>query len=246
MTSGFDFSAVAARYAKYRPRYPQALTHALADRSPGHPRAWDAGCGNGQLSVALAARFEHVLATDPSSAQLAEALADPRVEYRVATAEDGGPDPASCELCVAAQAAHWFDWPRYVAAVERAACPGALVALVAYGRLIVEGDAGAAIEMFYDLTAGPFWPAERRHVEDGYRALVWPWPAVDAPAIAMVEQWTRDELFGYIGTWSATSRLIEARGRAEVDALATRIAARWPEGERREVRWPLTLKLARR
>jgi len=48
------FSAVAARYAAYRPHYPPALVDALAERCERHELAWDAGCGNGQLSLALA------------------------------------------------------------------------------------------------------------------------------------------------------------------------------------------------
>ena len=65
MTTSFDFGAVAASYATYRPHYPAALVGALAAASPGTALAWDAGCGNGQLSVALATRFARVIATDP-------------------------------------------------------------------------------------------------------------------------------------------------------------------------------------
>src|SRR5215813_11380299 len=50
MTFSDHFSAFAARYAEFRPRYPAALTAQLAELSAEHDVAWDVGCGNGQLS----------------------------------------------------------------------------------------------------------------------------------------------------------------------------------------------------
>jgi len=103
------FSTVAKRYAAYRPHYPQALADALAALAPHHDLAWDAGCGNGQLSVLLAERFTHVIATEPSQTQLDAATAHPRIDYRCAKAEDAVLAESSVDLAVAAQAAHWFD-----------------------------------------------------------------------------------------------------------------------------------------
>lgn len=247
---GFDFSALAARYAAYRPTYPDALVEVLAREAPGHARAWDAGCGSGQLSVALAARFEHVLATDPSQAQLDAATPHPRVAYRRGAAEDGvdGAWVGACDLVIAAQAAHWFDWPRFVAAAGAAARPGGVVGAISYGRVVIAGEAGEVVDGFYDGTIMAYWPAERAHVHDHYARLRWPadWPAIATPPLAMTETWTRDEFVGYVSTWSATSRYVAARGAAGVDAFVARLATAWPDGERREVRWPLTVKLARR
>ena len=232
------FSTISARYAAYRPRYPAALVDLLADLAPGRDLAWDAGCGTGQLSVGLARRFERVIATDPSQAQLAAAEVTPRVTYRCEPAEQSTLDAASCDLVVAAQAAHWFDWPRFVAEVGRVARPGALAALVSYGVPAFDGD--APLRRYREVIAG-YWPPGREHVENGYRDLAWPWPAVAAPAMALVEHWTRDELVGYVGTWSATVKLVAAQGTAAVEALASAL----PD-HRYEVHWPLALVLARR
>ena len=246
MSFADHFSTVAARYATYRPHYPQALADVLADRCAAHEAAWDAGCGSGQLSVALAARFARVFAQDPSQALLDSAEQHPRVAYSCASAEASGLPDASVDLAVAAQAAHWFDWPRYVAEVARVARPGALVALVSYGILRVDGAAGAEIAHYYRDIVGPYWPKGREHVENGYRDLAWPWPEVAAPAIDMVATWTRDELVGYVTTWSATVKLVDSEGPARFEAFRDRLAAAWPDGELREVRWPLAIRLARR
>jgi len=240
------FSSVAKGYAAYRPTYPPALAAALAERSP-RGTAWDVGCGNGQLSVDLAEHFDHVIATDPAKAQIDAAVPHPRVEYRVASAEDSGLADRSVELVVAAQAAHWFQWDRWITEVERVAVPGALIALVSYGIVIIEGDAAnALVERYYHDEAGPFWPKGREHVENGYRDLVLPWPAIEPPVLEMTARWTRDELLGYVNTWSATAKLTQIKGDAPVRALTDALAAVWPDGEIRTVTWPLAIHLARR
>jgi SAM-dependent methyltransferase len=239
------FSDLAARYAAYRPRYPPALVDALADRCERHQLAWDIGCGSGQLSVALASRFARVIATDPAQAQLDHAEGDPRVAYRRAPAEASGLPDASVDLAVAAQAAHWFDWPRFVPEVGRVARPGGLIALVTYRNAEIEGDIGALLVDYYRLIE-PYWPDGRVHVNNRYRDLTLPWPAVAVPEIAMTAQWSRDELVGYITTWTATARCVAARGEGPLDELRRRLAQAWPAGEPRQIRWPLTLKLVRR
>lgn len=247
MTMAFPdhFSAVAERYAAYRPHYPAALAELLAGlTTPGV--AWDIGCGNGQLAVLLGAQFARVIATDPSAKQIAAAVAHPRVEYRVEPAEASTLGDASADLAVAAQAAHWFEWPRFVAEVGRVTKPGGLVALVSYGRMVLDDAAGAELRHYYRDVAGPHWPPERAHVENGYRDLVLPWPAVAAPPLDMSAEWTRDELVGYVSTWSATARLVERDGSTPFDTFVSRLHAVWPANQSRLVRWPLTLRLARR
>jgi SAM-dependent methyltransferase len=239
----FDFSAVAKEYAAYRPHYPPELAAALAARCTHRELAWEVGCGSGQLTESLAPHFVRVIATDPSKGQLDAAPAIANVEFRVAAAESSTLPDACADLIVAAQSAHWFDWPKFVAEATRVARPGALAALVSYG--IVEVDDTPSVARFYHDTLAGFWPASRRHVENGYRDLVWPWPVVEIPPLAMRALWTRDEFFGYVTTWSALSRLVEKKGRAPVDAFASELAREWPGDDRREVRWPLTLKLAR-
>jgi len=247
MSFADHFSAVAARYATYRPTYPPALVDALAARSAALDLAWDVGCGSGQLSIGLAARYARVIATDPAQAQLAAAPAHPRVEYRCVPAEASGLPDACADLVVAAQAAHWFDWPRFVAEAGRVAKPGALIALVCYGNVEVPGEAGRELVRYYHDDTGPYWPKPGRElIENGYRDLVMPWPAVEAPALDLTMTWTRDELLGYVSTWSGTARMVAAIGPAPYEQLVARVHATWPEGERRTVRWPLTIQLARR
>lgn len=239
------FSDVAAKYAAYRPTYPPALVDHLREVTRGDT-AWDVGCGSGQLTIALAARFDRVIATDAATAQLAEAPAHPHVEYRVCPAEDSGLIDGSIDLAVAAQAAHWFDWPRFVDEVERVTHAGSVVALIGYQNPELEGDVGREVTAFIEDIAGPYWPDGRAHINNGYRDLGLPWPLLESPGFEMDVRWTRDEFLGYASSWSATNRLCKARGPAELDAFRARVAALWPADDHRRVRWPLILKVSLR
>jgi SAM-dependent methyltransferase len=245
MSFADHFSRIAERYATYRPRYPQALADALAERCTRHELAWDAGCGNGQLSVLLATRFSRVVATDPSQAQLAAAQVHDRVDYRCARAEDAVLEPGTVDLAVAAQAAHWFDWPRYLAEAARVTRPGSLIALVTYAFMQVGGQIDELLGRYIREDVASYWPPGREHIDNGYRELQWPWQDLDPPSIPMTSEWTRDELLGYVATWSATVRLVETHGPARYERLAVALASVWPDGERRTITWPLTVRLAR-
>jgi SAM-dependent methyltransferase len=236
------FSERSADYAASRPTYPPQLARFLAEQSPGRGLALDCGCGTGQLSVQLAEHFAQVVATDASAAQIAAATPHPCVRYHVAPAETSGLDPASADLIVAAQAAHWFDLPAFYAEARRIAAPGALLALVTYGVFHVEGDAEPLIQEFYWKTVGPFWPPGREHVEDCYRSLPFPYDEIDTPSLAIELAWTRDELLAYVDTWSAMRAAEKALGRKPFEDFASKLAQAWPDGERCKLSWPLTIR----
>src|SRR5262245_40543455 len=132
------FSGHAADYAEHRPGYPAELCAFLATVAPARGLVWDCGTGSGQAAVVLAARFEHVVATDPSAAQLAHARLHPRVEYRTAPERDSGLPPGSCDLVTAAQAAHWFDLPAFYAEADRVLRSGGVLAIWCYNTTLVE------------------------------------------------------------------------------------------------------------
>src|SRR5512143_2801786 len=100
MTSHFKdhFSGASSDYQRNRPRYPDALFEFLATQTPGHRCAWDCATGTGQAAHTLARYFERVIATDGSATQIASAQRDPRIDYRVATAEASGLEGASVDL----------------------------------------------------------------------------------------------------------------------------------------------------
>ncbi len=240
------FSERAAAYAAHRPTYPVALVDFLAGLTPGHRVAWDCGCGSGQLSLLLATRFARVIATDASAEQIATATRHPNVDYRCAPAEASGLSSGVADLAVAAQAAHWFDLTLYYAEVRRVARPGAIVALVTYWLLSIDDTIDPVIKRFYSEVLGPYWPPERRHVETNYRSLPFPFDEMEAPKLEIRVDWVLADVLGFVGTWSATRAIAEARGAAPLEEFRRELAQAWgSDGAVRPVRWPLVLRVGR-
>jgi len=239
-------SDVAAAYAAHRPSYPAALVDFLAQLAPAGRLAWDAGCGSGQLSLLLAGPFERVVATDASPEQIARAAPHPRVEYRCAAAGVSGLLDSVVDLATAAQAAHWFDLPAYYAEVRRVARRSGIVALISYGIVTAGADLDAVIQPFYRGVLAGYWPPERRHVDDGYRSLPFPFEELDAPAFEIRLDWRLEDLVGYIGTWSAVWALQQAEGEGPFATFKRELAEAWgPATAIRTVRWPLALRVGR-
>ena len=186
------------------------------------------------------------MATDASAAQLAAALAHPRVRYRQAPADASGLPPRSVELVTVAQALHWLDRPAFYAEARRVLVPGGVVAVWCYGLVELGPGLDELIRAFYDQTVGPYWPPERALVETGYRTIDFPFVELPLPPVAMEANVTLAELGGYLGTWSAVLRYRSARGHDPVAPLLDRLGPGWggPEG-RRTARWELAVRAGR-
>lgn len=152
------FSGHAGQYARFRPRYPEALFSYLALLAPVREFAWNCATGNGQAAIGLAAHFERVIATDASSQQIESAEPHARVEYRVAPAENSRLPADSIDLVTAAQALHWFDIPAFFAEAQRVLKPGGVTAVWAYNLLRISPEVDALVNRFYLETTAAFWP----------------------------------------------------------------------------------------
>ncbi len=238
------FSEKTAAYAAYRPSYPAALADFLASVAPAKALALDCGCGSGQLSVLLAKHFDVVVATDASASQVENAAPHANVTYRCAPAEHSGLEDNTVDLVVAAQAAHWFDLDAFYSEARRAGRAGAAIALVSYGPMCVDAAADPVIEHFYRKVIGPYWPPERRHVEDGYRSFPFPFSEVDTPELAIEVDWSLADYLGYVGTWSSVRGARKATGKDPMPAFANALSAVWGSDDVvRRVRWPIAMRV---
>lgn len=129
-------------------------------------------------------------------------------------------------------AAHGFDLPAFHAQVRHVAAPDAVL--------------DARFRRFSDHEADPFWPPERRLVEQGYAGLPFPFAEIPAPRLSIRRDWRLAEVPGYVATWSAVRRLHEAGCFAVLDGFAADLAGLWGDPDRRRaVTWPLAMRLGR-
>jgi SAM-dependent methyltransferase len=249
MASLFQNDRQARYYAAARPSYPKALFQKIFDavKCPKNDknddyaiwRAADFGCGTGQATVALADFFPSVIGIDPSPSQIEQAESHENVKYVVGT--DSDPrllEPQSLACITAAQAAHWFDLPKFYDVVNSALRPGGVLALIVYGNVKFPKDAVLermiAVDLYEEKLAA-YWDPRRRLVEYMYRDLdtidryyvdfeteVFPKDddGDDAresnEAISKIETVLTDaELLGYLRSWSGYTKCVEAKAYFE-------------------------------
>jgi SAM-dependent methyltransferase len=240
------FSGGAADYTRYRPSYPSGLFSWLASLTDRHDLAWDCGCGNGQATAGLVPYYDLVVGTDPSPQQIEQALPDRRIRYLVAPAEAAPMEGSSVDLVVVAQALHWFDFERFYAEVRRVARPGGILAAISYGEVRVDGEADRVVSRFYHDLIGPYWPPERRYVDEQYATIPFPFAEIASPPFAMEMRWDLAHLTGYLRTWSAVQEYERRQGQDPLALVAEELAAAWGDpGRKRLIGWPLSLRVGR-
>ncbi|MEC5387784.1 class I SAM-dependent methyltransferase [Uliginosibacterium sp. H3] len=243
------FSRVAEGHAKFRPCYPDSLLDYLAGLAPRRQLAWDCACGSGRATQGLAERFVSVIGTDLSAAQIA--LATPRrdVRYQVAPAHESGIESGTVDLVTVAQALHWFDLEAFYAEVRRVLVPRGVLAVWSYGAPDIEDEEiSALLEEFRTRIVGAYWPKERRHVDNGYADLPFPFEESSeaAPAFKLEICWSLPQLLGYLRSWTASEAYRQATGVDPVLLLAARLVHVWGEAyHQHRISWPLRLRTGR-
>jgi SAM-dependent methyltransferase len=240
------FSGHSAEYARSRPQYPPELFEYLSSVAKEHEVAWDCGTGNGQAAVGLAPYFDRVLATDPSAGQLRNAFQHPKVTYKQASAEESGLDSASVDLVTVAQALHWFDTVRFFEEARRVLKPGGAVAVWAYTLCKITPEVDSIVDDFYYNIVGPYWPPERRLVEQKYMTIDFPFDEFEAPTFTIDLDWDLNDMMGYLQTWSPVRRYLEAHGSDPTELIAGPLAEAWGEPqERKHVVFPIEMRIGR-
>ena len=97
--------------------------------------AWDCATGNGQAAISLAQYFNKVIATDGSKQQLENAMQHPKVQYKIALAEESGIESNSIDLVTVAAAVHWLNFEKFYAEVNRVLKPTGIIAIWSEYRL---------------------------------------------------------------------------------------------------------------
>lgn len=240
------FSDKAALYASARPRYPDELIRFIAAQAPRTQCVWDCGTGNGQAAVSLASHFDLVCASDPSSEQIAHAIACDGVEYSVHPAERTAYPAKHFDAVCVAQALHWFDLPAFFREVLRVTKPQGIFAAWGYDWFKVSPAFDAAFKEHILAVIAPDWAPQNRILWNAYRDVALPFTELSTPSFLMRESWTLPQLLAYVHSWSATRRCMERQGTAFFTEAASALERCWGDaGSHRDIVMPLHLRMGR-
>ena len=206
---------------------------------------WDCATGNGQAAVGLARHFASVEATDASAEQIANAVATSGVTYSVQPAEQTNFADASFDAVNVAQALHWFDFDRFNAEVHRVLKPGGLILVTSYRWPQVSAEVDAELNRLVLEPIRPLWPPQNTYVFNAYRDIPFPYEPVEFPPLGIELDWSLAQFLAYIGTWTATRRMLQS-DPAFLDRAAAALAAPWGAQAVRTVTMPLHVQCGRR
>jgi SAM-dependent methyltransferase len=135
------FHAAARYYLRGRPPYAAAVIRRVAQLCglDATHRLLDLGCGPGQLALAFAPLVGQVVGIDPEPEMLRvarheAAAAGLRIDFRLGSSQDVGPDLGAFRLAVIGRAFHWMDRPDTLARLDRIIEPGGAVVLFGHGH----------------------------------------------------------------------------------------------------------------
>jgi len=240
------FSGHAADYSEYRPGYPDALYRFIAEHSPQTDIAWDCGTGSGQTAIGLTTRFTRILASDASVKQIKNAYPHTQVHYFVASAYHSGLKADSIDVVTVSQALHWFDFGAFFNETLRVLKPEGILAAWCYMQPTVSPDLDPTIAEFMNEIVGPYWPPERKYVDNGYANIDFPFQEIQAPEFQAEHHWDLDHFFGYLDTWSASQRFQNDKGYSPVEEIRELVSDLWGDHARKcRVTWPLRMRIGR-
>lgn len=237
------FSKHSEQYAQFRPTYPDALYQFIFSEVNSFGAAWDCGTGNGQAAHILARKFKKVFATDISAKQIEHAVKSDNIFYSVA-GEETTFLANSIDLITIAQAIHWFDLSKFYNEVNRVAKPRAVIAIWGYSLFCINSVMDPIIQNFYKNVVGPYWNKERKLIDEEYKSIPFPFAEIKSPAFEFSFQWNKDQLQGYLTTWSAVQKCIQANQINPVLELMEKISPFWTQ-DLMKVTFPLFLRLGR-
>lgn len=237
------FSARSHDYAEFRPVYPTEMFRFLASRCAQAKFCWDAATGNGQAAQSLVEHFTHVYASDASPNQVNLATPHLRIRYAVEPAEKTALGDGSCDLVTVAQAIHWLKHDEFYAEARRVLKPGGLIAVWGYGLHSVNEAVDHVVKKYYSEIVGPFWPPERKIIEEKYETLSFPFQKIDTPQYEISAAYSLGEMRGYLASWSATQRYMQHHGKNPLETITSDLKQAWGDAEKRTLRWPIYMKV---
>ncbi len=237
------FSEHSKLYSQFRPTYPNELYEFIFSYVNDFDAAWDCGTGNGQSARVLSTKFKKVLATDISAKQLEQAYQADAIFYSVCGEKTSFED-SSIDLITVAQAIHWFDFEAFYKEVNRVAKSNAVLAVWGYSLLSITPEIDLHLQDFYKNIVGSYWDRERHLIDEQYKTIPFPFEEIATPPFDFSFDWTLEQLAGYITTWSAVRKYMQANQVNPVVKLMTDIAPLWKENSMR-ITFPLFVRLGR-
>ena len=238
-----NFSHNSGNYAQFRPSYPNEVFTFLDTILTGRECVWDCATGTGQVAGKLVNLFETIEATDLSENQLKSAVSHPKINYSQQVAEETNFPDQQFDCITVGQAIHWFDFEKFYAETNRVLKPNGIVVVLGYGNIQTDNkEVQQVIEKLYSETLDGYWDPERKYVDEDYQTIPFPFEEMNHPEFKIQDTWNREQLLGYLKTWSAVKHYTDKYQINPIDLILPEL----PVFESVNIRFPVLMRIGRK
>jgi len=237
-----NFSHNSPLYAQYRPSYPQEVFDFLKTILPGRERVWDCATGTGQIAEKLVDLFDEVEGTDLSKNQLRYAFPHPKIRYTKQLAEQTDFPDNHFDCITVGQAIHWFDFDKFYAEAKRVLKPDGLLIVLGYGNIQMANEEVIRVvsKLSSEILEG-YWDPERQYIDDNYENIPFPFEELSHPDFFIRDTWRREQLMGYLNTWSAVKHYKDMHEMNPIDLIIPEL----PDFHEVEITFPVLLRIGK-
>lgn len=169
-----DFGKTAEDYSRYRAGFPDEFYHRLRayDVGKAGQRILDVGTGTGTMARMFARQGARVVALDPSTALMKQALkhdlgSSADILYVRAYAEETSMATNSFDVVTAGQCWHWFQRPIAALELRRVLRPNGMLVIAHFDWVPLPGNVvSQTLQLIQDFN--PSWLPADHHLERGY------------------------------------------------------------------------------
>lgn len=237
-----NFSHNSPNYAQFRPFYPDEVFMFLQTILRGKERVWDCATGTGQVAGKLVDLFDEVEATDLSENQLRNAVLNPKIRYSMQVAEQTDFPDQHFDCITVGQAIHWFDFEKFYAEAKRVLKPNGLLVILGYGNIrIDQEEIQQTVTKLYGETLEDYWDPERRYIDEDYQTIPFPFEEIPHPEFTIRHTWNREQLLGYLNTWSAVKHYKDRHEINPIDLILPEL----PDFETVVISFPVLMRIGK-
>jgi ubiquinone/menaquinone biosynthesis C-methylase UbiE len=229
------FNKDSFNYSLSRPSYPKEIYDFLSQQVINNDTAWDCACGTGQIASSLIDYFSIVFASDINSNQIDNRLENERIKYTIQNSEKTSYQDNFFDLVCVGQALHWFDFNRFFKEVNRVLRPNGVFACWGYSFFKISPEIDKAIEINFLQPIYPYWSEKNYILWEKYISIDFPFMEIVSPEFEMIQDWTKEELFEYLITWSAYKRCVEETHKDLKTGYFKGLSKVWPDNYKMKI-----------
>lgn len=237
------FGRQAEQYKAARPSYPPELFDYLQKFAPDAKTVLDVGCGSGQATKLLAARFNRVVGLDESTKQLAAAAKSVPENVRLirALSSDIPLADKSVDLVTAATALHWFDLPKFYAEATRVLKDDGKLAAWVYYIAKVNDEINRVTNYFFEDRLAHHIDESRQWIIDRYDTIPFPFGDKCKKHFEYSAEADFSRFLSLIRSSSFVQKEIENTGKDPVLEIEDDLKRLWGDHETRTLSWDVSL-----